>query len=134
MHMSLEKPEQNNDDQDKELTEGLEREKASKQKFKELGHLGVTAQDHWNIGGSPPILLNRNPEKTLGELLSEEELLDWLDKLVEYGERAKQKLTTNPDDELAQGDLKDFSTRFPLAIKYLASIGRLPEKYKNYQE
>jgi len=134
--MSIENPEQskNNNDQNNELAEGLEKDKASRQRFKEFGHLGVTAQDHWNIGGSPPILLNRNPEKTLGELLSDQELLDWLDKLLEYGERAKEKLEAEPDDESAKGDLEDFNKRFPLAIKYLASIGRLPEKYENYQE
>jgi hypothetical protein len=35
---------------------------------------------------------------------------------------------------LAQGDLADFKKQFPITIKYLASIERLPEKYKNYQE
>jgi hypothetical protein len=132
--MSLENPEQNDNDQDKELTEGLERDKVSRRKFQEFGHLGVLAQDHWNIGGSPPMLLNENPEKTLGELLSDEELLKWLDKLLEYGERAKEKLEAKPDDEWAKGDLEDFNKQFPAAIKYLASIGRLPEKYKSYQE
>ena len=132
--MSLENPEQNNDDQDKELTEGLERETASRRRFQEFGHLGVTAQDHWNIGGSPPILLNQNLEKNEGELVSDEEILEKLDGLIRYKERAEEKLKTNPNHELAQGDLADFKKQFPITIKYLASIERLPEKYKNYQE
>ena len=44
------------------------------------GHFGVTADDHWAIGGSPETELRRNPGKTLGELWSIEKILEKLMK------------------------------------------------------
>ena len=105
----------------------------SQQKFSEVGHLGVTAQDHWDIGSSPPLLLNRNPGRTLGELYSDEELLKYLDNLINYKEEAEKRIEADPNDRWAQGNLEDFNERFPVTIKYLSSIGRLPDKYKDYQ-
>lgn len=102
----------------------------SQKRFQQFGQLGVTADDHWNIGGSPPIILNRNPGKTLGELMSDQEILAKLDQLTEYERSAKKRLAANPRDDLAKDDLKYVEKELPTTIKYLDSIGRLPDKYK----
>jgi len=111
----------------------------SKRKFEELGYLGVTAQDHINIGSTfPPQLLVDNPGRTWGELLSDEEILSILENDARFKHYFRNdevdRLFEKDGDEMANDVLKGFRKETPVDAKYLDSIGRLPEKYRHLLE
>lgn len=101
------------------------------------GHMGVTAADHWAIGGSPETELRRNPGKTLGELWSAEEILEKLENYAIFLERArkehKEKNPHDPDIRWSRDDIFSVKEELRATIPYLNSIGKLPEKFKDFK-
>lgn len=96
--------------------------KTASAKFQELGSLAVTAQDHKDIGSTPPQRLRENPDKTLGELMSEQEIAEW----VKENEEAIAKFSQmNSGDPFLRSALPVLKTELELGQKYLKSIGRL---------
>lgn len=97
--------------------ENLERDEIEKyriasEKFRTNGQLGVTMEDHLAIGSTPPQKLAENPGKTLEELMSDEEISEWL---------MTQK---NLSETLGGNYGKISGTHFTTAVNYLKSIGR----------
>ena len=104
----------------------------AKIKFETIGHFGVTAKDHHDLGGTPPDILENNPGKTKIDLYSdqdiEKELQDWHDSWVEFND-PKHK-----DSTFAQSYLKSLYKKILISTAYLRSINRLPEKFKNFDK
>lgn len=84
------------------------------------GYLGVTAEDHEGIHSTPDEILNENPGKTLGELMSDQEIL-------EYIEGTKKNIEENEGIEKMKRFNEDLKDNLKLTIEYLRSIDRLPE-------
>jgi hypothetical protein len=101
------------------------------------GHLGVTAEDHKAIGGSPDTELRQNPGKTLGELWSMEKILEYLKKDVAFLKKAreeyKEKGPNHPDIHWSRDDIFSAKESLRAAIPYLKSIGKLPEEFANFE-
>lgn len=92
------------------------------EKFKALGSLGVTAQDHKGIGSTPPKKLLENPGKTLGELMTDEEVIEWIKGNKEAIAQFSEADQNNSFVKSALPMLKE-EVRF--GTKYLKSLGRL---------
>jgi len=118
-------------DQSTEITEGMRLMSEAQKKRRELSRFGTTLEDEKRIG-SPPLLLWRNPGKTLGELLPDEDILRRLDELLTFRESAEATLKNDPHDDTTRDDFEYAKRELHAAIKYLDSIGRLPGKYKNH--
>ncbi|QQG45173.1 MAG: hypothetical protein HYW89_04210 [Candidatus Sungiibacteriota bacterium] len=102
--------------------------KKAAEKFERLGLLGVTAEDHREIKSTPPEELEKNPGKTRAELMSDEEITQWLKKqrdLIEEFSQEKYK-----DNSFAQSYLPDLRKKLELSIRYLKEIGRLPRNFE----
>lgn len=119
-------------EEDAQLIEGMRLLREAQEKRHRLSSLGTTYAEEKRLG-SPPFLLKSNPGKTLGELLSDEEILSRIDSLAEFYQSTKTDLAADPHNYSAQDDLRYIQRELPAAINYLTSIGRLPEKYKSFQ-
>lgn len=116
-------------------------EEISRKKFNTLGPLGVTAKDHYNIGSSAPMKLKDNPEKTYAEVLSDEELLEYLQKketeiqenLAVLKEKMKSKALFQQIDAWAESNLRKDVENLNLTINHLKSVGRLPPQYQGFE-
>lgn len=94
------------------------------EKFKAHGPLGVTADDHLTIGSTPPKKLEENPDRTLGELMTEEEIVDWIKELEkQIAEFSQEKYKNN---SFVKSSLPKLIEDLNLGKKYLTSIGKLP--------
>lgn len=117
---------------DQELQNAMKAREVSAKKFQNLGQLGVTAKDHFNVDSSgPAVELSQNPGKTLGEILTDEELEQKIQKLQIFMETSKKRLKDNPKNDWAKEDVKYAKREFSVTLSYLKSLGRLPEKYKD---
>ncbi len=101
------------------------------------GHLGVTAEDHLTFGSSPDIELMRNPGKTLGELWSMKKILEKLNGLVAFLEKARReydgKGQNHPDMHWMRDDIVYAKKELMGTISYLKSIEKLPKKFENFE-
>lgn len=119
--------------------ESEERQKRREKAYKhwENGHLGVTAEDHWAIGGTPEIELRRNPGKTLGELWTVDQFREKLESSVTFLEKArgeyKEKGPNHPDIHWSRDDILSAKQELRGTIRYLKSIGKLPEEFENFE-
>ncbi len=113
----------------------LRMEKA--RKHWQSGHLGVTADDHRAVGGSPETELRQNPGKTLGELWSMEKILEKLESDVAFLEKARQEYKEkgqyHPDIHWSRDDILSAKEGLRATISYLKSIGKLPEEFENFE-
>jgi hypothetical protein len=85
------------------------------------GHLGVTAKDHEIIQSTPDQILVENSGKTLGELMSDEEIR-------EYIIETRKNILGNeafPNMKEYNEELKE---NLKVTLEYLSGIGRLPEE------
>lgn len=93
-------------------------------KFNTFGSLGVTADDHLSIGSSPQELLVSNPGKTLGELMTEDEISRWIDgqqkQIAEYSSDQYKNVS------FVRSILPKLIEDLRLSKEYLNSIGKLP--------
>ena len=93
------------------------------------GELGMTAQDHKDMGGTPGQELRDNWGRTQGELMTDEQILKWFTNTKKFIQETEQRLAQkkNRNDEyilkITKGNLEG-------GIRYLESIGRLSEELK----
>jgi len=99
-------------------------------KLDELGPLSLTAEDHRAIGSSPKENLKDNPEKTVAELMTDEEILKTLNYWKKTIEEEAQGLYV--EHNALKSLAHEFSKRFKATILYLRSIGRLPKEFENF--
>jgi hypothetical protein len=96
-----------------------------REKYSEVGDLGLTAEDHALVSSTPDDLLAENPGKTLGELWSDEQIKQWLDGL--------KKFTEEDDEDASEHWLnrkREQKENLEASKKYLESIGRLPKGFE----
>lgn len=94
--------------------------KTAQKNWDEKGWLGVTAEDHEGIQSTPDEILIQNPDKTLGELMSDQEIL-------EYIQTTEQNIKSNEGVEKMRELNEDLKNNLMVTKNYLHSIGRLPE-------
>lgn len=97
-------------------------ERASK-KMNETGWFSFTAQDHEDLDGTPDAELAVNPGKAQYEIMTDEEIQQILDN-VEIAQQ-DPKLVKN-------GYVQNLIDAMKVDIPFLKSVGRLPEKYKDF--
>jgi hypothetical protein len=122
--------------EDAEISETQRKWDAAMKKWNEVGHLGVTADDHWAIGGSPDLELNRNNGKTLGELWDMPKIKEFLDSnvaMLENGRTEYAKDSFGPDSHWFRDDITSAKKSLRLALSYLKSIDKLPSEYSDYE-
>ncbi len=98
-------------------------EKAS-EKMKKTGWFSFSAQDHHDLKSTPEQILLENPEKMQYEVMTDAEIQEILDN-VEIAMQDK-KLVEN-------GYVKNLIEDIKVDIPFLKSVGRLPEKYKDFE-
>jgi hypothetical protein len=100
--------------------------KQAANKFNTFGPLGVTAADHLGIGSTPKELLVNNPGKTLGELMTEDEIFQWIkgqqEQIAQYSEDQYK------DNSFVKSILPKLIEDLRLSKEYLAGIGKLPSE------
>lgn len=96
------------------------------EKFNTLGPLGVTADDHLVIGSTPNERLINNPGKTLGELMSADEVNTWLEGTK--GEIKKYSSEEYQKNSFIQSMLIRLKSDWQLSEQYLLSMNRLPSE------
>lgn len=104
-----------------EIKDGLQK-RIIKNNWDKNGSLGVTVEDHILIGSTPEDILVKNPGKTLGELMSDLEINEFI--------RGTLK---NIEENKKYSHLKNFNMdlieNLILSVEYLKSIRRLPKDF-----
>lgn len=126
-------PEEPPEEQSEEARRVKEAYEAAQKKWRAVGRLGVTGADHWAIGGSATLKLDQNPGKTEADLMTDEELLERLQKWQSFLESARERHRADQYDDWAKGDILSTKNELRLAIPYLESIGRLPKEFSNFR-
>lgn len=90
--------------------------------WSEKGHLGVTSKDHEAIFSTPDDILVQNPGKTLGELMSDTEI-------QEYILETRKNILENEGLQNMKNYNEDLKKNLEVSIKYLKSIGRLSQDF-----
>ncbi len=88
--------------------------------WEQKGSLGVTAEDHEAHGGTPDYILLQNPGKTLGQLMSDTEISEFITE-------TKKNIQDNEGVKNLEEYNTDLKKNLKTSIKYLKSIGRLPD-------
>ena len=103
------------------MQENLESQRytEAQKKWDEKGHLGVTAADHEAIHSTPDEILVQNPGKTLGELMSDKEIL-------EYIIGTQENIKSNEEIEKMKSYNEDLKKNLEVTTIYLKAIGRFP--------
>lgn len=125
----------------KMVARGVEIEKAKEQTIARRhwknGHLGVTAEDHLVLGGTPDQELIENPGRTLGEVLPMEEILKELESLKNLLENARKEYGTKglsyEDLSWCRDNIIHAKKELVASINYLKSIGKLPEEFETFE-
>lgn len=97
------------------------------EKFGEVGPLGVTEEDHRKLGSSPPPELADNPGKTMLDLMSEDELLEWLRTKKATLEEYRIK-----DGDFAQSYYVSLKRNVIATLTFLRKFERLPKEFEDY--
>ncbi len=104
-----------------------EKFKIARNKFNAFGPLGVTAEDHKNIGSTPPEILLMNPGKTEFDLMSDEDLLNWLNgKKEELVRFSSKEFSVNV---FVQSYLPTLKEEIKATLDFLRLKKRLPEEH-----
>ena len=109
--------------------------KASK-RFKEMGPLGVLAEDWHKIGGTPPPELEANPGKTMLDLMSEQQVLDWLNgtkKEIEQAQGFYSQAKDSRQKHICKVQIQSDIEALGATLKLLKELNRLPKEFENYQ-
>ncbi len=110
---------------DPEMTAWMERYAVVAAKAEQYGLLSLNAEEHHAIGSTPPEELDANPGKAHYEVLTEAQI----EKMIS----AAIKMASSDDPRaLSGGFVKAESDWLERTIPFLRSVGRLPEKYKNF--
>jgi hypothetical protein len=105
--------------------------KASK-KFHEKGPFSMTAQDHKDLGSTPPKILKENPGKTIPDIYPNEKLEQDLQMWLNGWRKYVQPEYMNSAS--ARSYSRMLSKRILASIRYLRSINRLPEQFKDFDK
>lgn len=97
----------------------------AQKKWNEKGFLGVTAKDHEAIYSTPDEILLQNPGKTLAELMSDEEIRDYVLETRRVISENENVVHSNPESWKKYNE--DLKMNLEVTIRYLQSIGRLPD-------
>jgi phosphosulfolactate synthase (CoM biosynthesis protein A) len=102
---------------------GKNNESESLKKSRRWGWLALTKEDHERINSTPNQVLIDNPGKAQHELMSEEEIAEYLNDCLKV---------MSDMDSINNGfaDLK--ADEFDKAIYFLKSINKLPEQFERY--
>lgn len=103
-------------------------EKITKKKddsFGGKGYLGATADDHERIYSTPDERLIKNPGKSLGEIMSDEELHENIALQLEF---FKEQDSSEIEKEHWQDFVTSRKIDFINSLRYLEKIGRLPKE------
>lgn len=85
-----------------------------------LGSFSLTAQDHRDLRGTPDErLIGENEGKAEYEIMSDKEIEQSLDEAVE-----------NMNHPSSMGEI--LKNKLRLAIPFLRKVGKLPEKYRDF--
>ncbi len=84
--------------------------------------MGVLPEDHKAIGSTPPQSLLDNPGKTLDELMSDEEISEWIEGNIKAIDELSEPEETNSFVKSALPALRE---ELELGKKYPKSINRL---------
>jgi len=103
----------------------------AKNRFNAFGPLGVTAEDHRNLGSTPPGILQENPGKTEADLMSDEDLRAWL--IDKKGALEKFSSKEFGDNTFAQSYLPSLREEIRTTLSFLRSIKRLPEEFHGWK-
>ena len=95
---------------------------AAQKNWEEKGYLGVTAQDHKAIHSTPDNILIENPSKTLGELMSDTEI-------IEYIQGTQRNIEENSKYPHMTDFNEDLKKNLETTISYLKTIQRIPEDF-----
>jgi hypothetical protein len=99
------------------------------EKFKKYGPLSATSEDHAAIGSTPPKILLENPGKNKAELMSDSEILFWLDENIgQY----KNFFSATESSPFIESYLPSLRSELNATLEYLKTIDRLPDEYKEY--
>src|SRR5680860_12273 len=95
----------------------------ARKKEKEFGYFSMTAEDHKALGSTPDDILEGSTDKALYELLSD-------DEIEEYIEGAIQTIKEN-DENLEKNGYLDIERNFlRVSLPFLKSVNRLPGKFE----
>lgn len=100
-------------------------------KIDQVGLLGLTAQDHKDVGSSSPdTRMELNPEKTQAELMENAEIFVWIqaqkDMLSELlGD------STNVKNSIDK-KLPKYARQVKKSLEYLRSIHKLPPEFEDF--
>lgn len=105
------------------------------EKLKTQGILGTTAEDHKDINSGFDKILSdiflKNPGKTLGEAMTNEEIISWIQKEKEALTEYFRDLY-NPNDKFSKGHIFQNVSIFKASLNYLKTIGRLPKEFEDF--
>jgi len=95
----------------------------AREKSRRYGFFSLTAQDHEDMNSTPGDELTKNPGKAQYELMSDEEIMSYLDGALE---------AMNDADLIKNGYAQQQRDFLITSIPFLEGVGRLPEKYKGF--
>lgn len=105
--------------------------KIAQENWNTNGSLGVTAEDHIAIGSTPDNILIENEGKTLGELMSDSEIQDFINGTKENIKENEDYIKTGPHNANSIINFnKDIKDNLDKTLVYLKKIGRLPVDFK----
>jgi len=99
-------------------------EKAAK-KSKEQGFFSLTIEDHDALGSTPDEELKSNFGKSQYEIMSDEEIEEYLSEAI-------YTITENNENLRNNGYIDQQKDFLRASIPFLKSVGRLPEKFKDF--
>ncbi len=112
--------------QSEEPWDRTEKYRKAAEKFKTSGPFGVTAEDHKIVGSTPPPELVENPGKTLADIMSDAEIIEFLKR----GQEALKEIRRHQEDNaIPPGSSQIAEKMLERTVHYLAAIGRLPKEF-----
>ena len=96
--------------------------------YRKKPYLAMTCYDHIIVGGTPLTRMLEQPDKSLAELMTRQEISDFLDRQIEASHLGDRVVFERILRERVRE--KDMSCSLVQDILYLFEIGKLPEKYR----
>ena len=119
------------------MSEKIESEAYQKvlEKDQKWSKLSFTAEDHRIIGSTiidtPLEILTKHPDKTWAELMSDQEIIDYLRSLATAKDQLQGLKTGNSKrNREIERNINQVGQDLQKAIRYLENIGRLPEEFQ----
>ncbi len=131
MIKTMNKFEQSDKSKDEKADKEIKEHSRKVEKYKKMSTLEMTARDHKIIGSTPPSEMIAEPDKTLAELMTDEEILAYLREEKEGLEDfSKDKYKKN---SFVKSSLPGLKRDLKLSIEYLRKIGRLPKEFEDFE-